>query len=105
MRCVLEVWIDDEDYYGARNHEAASKFFVQNLFGPDIGQIDPPAILEKLAEGARGHHGRVTSQSMTALCAPLCEGPSLSGFTPSPGRAVVREFPDDHIAFCDRVES
>jgi hypothetical protein len=75
MRCVLEVWIDDEDYYGARNHEAASKFFVQNLFGPDIGQIDPPAILEKLAEGARGHHGRVTSQSMTggftlaAVCA------------------------------------
>jgi hypothetical protein len=40
MRCVLEVWFDDEDYYGARNHEAASKFFVQNLFGPDIGHKD-----------------------------------------------------------------
>jgi hypothetical protein len=74
MRCVLEVWFDDEDYYGARNHEAASKFFVQNLFGPDIGHKDrSPAILEKLAAGARGHHGRVTSRSVTALCAPLCE--------------------------------
>ena len=45
-----------------------ASFLFKIFSGPDIGQIDPPAILEKLAEGARGHHGRVTSQSMTALC-------------------------------------
>ena len=49
--------------------------FLFKIFSAQISgtKIDPPAILEKLAEGAQGHHGRVTSQSMTALCAPLCE--------------------------------
>jgi hypothetical protein len=51
--------------------------FLFKIFSAQISgtKIDPPAILEKLAEGARGHHGRVTSQSMTggftlaAVCA------------------------------------
>jgi hypothetical protein len=28
------VSLDDEDYYCARNHKAASKFFGQRLFRP-----------------------------------------------------------------------
>jgi hypothetical protein len=34
-----DVPLDDEDYYCARNHKAASKFFGQRLFGPNIGLL------------------------------------------------------------------
>jgi hypothetical protein len=36
--------------------------FLFKIFSAQISgtKIDPPAILEKLAEGAQGHHGRVT---------------------------------------------
>jgi hypothetical protein len=78
MRYLLEIRLDDEDYNGARNHEAASKFFGQVLFGPDIGHQDrsapkPPSGAP--AVGARtpawAFCGGRAHRSMTAQIFPL----------------------------------
>jgi hypothetical protein len=34
--CSNEITIDDDGFYRARYHEAASKFFVQKIFRLDI---------------------------------------------------------------------
>jgi hypothetical protein len=52
------VTLDDEDYYCARNHKAASKIFGQHLFRPKYWARD-----SDVADDYSGHFKRCVKQA------------------------------------------